>query len=484
MAARTGKEYIEGLNDGRETWIDGKKIDVVSYASFQGSLKGMAGYFDWQHKYADECLVKDEVSGELMSASLILPKNKEDLIARGKCFEQLAKYSNGMLGRTPDYCNVALTGYVSRVDAFIDAGHEDWAKNLQDFHRECIEKDLSLTHTIIQPQPDKSKPDLDGINGEVAFKVVERRDDCIVVSGAKILATLGPFSDELFVYPSAPIMSEGTADHALMFSIPVNTKGVIMVCRDHYEVQADIKDAPFSSRFDEQDAYVILDKVEVPLNRVFMDGDLEFYNKTVMDQLGRYGNITQQTATRAAVKLEFAYDLCMRMAEIIKTDKRPEVVMMLGEIWSYAQLTRSSISAGFNAAFDWGNGAYFFDDSPMRALIANMPQWMIRVNEIIKVIGSHNLLATPSVSSYKNTDMKDLLNQYMPAANDSSAEDRAKIFRIAWDFAGSALGGRVELYERYYLTSQPRNQMFCHNHAQKKFEWNQLEEFMVSCGIK
>ena len=333
MSARTGKEYLEGLKDNREIWIDGKKVNLFEHPAFQGSLKGMAGYFDWQHKFADKCLVKDEVTGDLMTASLILPKNKEDLEARAKCFEQLARYSNGMLGRTPDYCNVALTGYVSRVDAFIKAGHTQWAENLLAFHREVLEKDLSLTHTIIQPQPDKSIPDLDGLNGEVALQVIERRDDCIVVSGAKILATLGPFADELFVYPSAPITSKGTADHALMFSVPVNTKGIIMVCRDHYEINTTIQNAPFSSRFDEQDAYVIFDRVEVPLNRVFMDGDLEFYNKTVIDQLGRYGNITQQTAIRAAVKLEFAYDLCHRMAQIIKTDKKPEVITMLGEIW-------------------------------------------------------------------------------------------------------------------------------------------------------
>lgn len=484
MSARTGKEYLEGLKDDREIWIDGKKVNLFEHPAFQGSLKGMAGYFDWQHKFADKCLVKDEVTGDLMTASLLLPKNKEDLEARAKCFEQLARYSNGMLGRTPDYCNVALTGYVSRVDAFINAGHKQWAENLLAFHREVVEKDLSLTHTIIQPQPDKSIPDLDGLNGEVALQVIERRDDCIIVSGAKILATLGPFADELFVYPSAPITSKGTADHALMFSVPVNTKGIIMVCRDHYEINTSIQNAPFSSRFDEQDAYVIFDRVEVPLNRVFMDGDLEFYNKTVIDQLGRYGNITQQTAIRAAVKLEFAYDLCHRMAQIIKTDKKPEVIMMLGEIWSYSQLTRSSITAGLNGAHDWGNNAFFFDESPMRALIANMPAWMIRTNDIIKIIGSHNLLATPTIDSYENPDMKELLEKYMPSANGCTAKERAQIFRIAWDFAGSALGGRVELYERYYLTSQQRNQMFGHVNAQKNFTWNQVEEFMINSGIK
>jgi aromatic ring hydroxylase len=37
------------------------------------------------------------------------------------------------------------------------------------------------------------------------------------------------------------------------------------------------------------------------------------------------------------------------------------------------------------------------------------------------------------------------------------AEERAQLFRTAWDFAGSALGSRVDLYERFYLSSAGRN---------------------------
>ena len=43
------------------------------------------------------------------------------------------------------------------------------------------------------------------------------------------------------------------------------------------------------------------------------------------------------------------------------------------------------------------------------------------------------------------------------AANGVDAEDRAALFRLAWDFVGSALGGRNDLYERFYLGSNWRN---------------------------
>ena len=40
---------------------------------------------------------------------------------------------------------------------------------------------------------------------------------------------------------------------------------------------------------------------------------------------------------------------------------------------------------------------------------------------------------------------------------DTSAFDRARIFRLGWDFAGSALASRNEQYERFYLGSGARN---------------------------
>ena len=47
----------------------------------------------------------------------------------------------------------------------------------------------------------------------------------------------------------------------------------------------------------------------------------------------------------------------------------------------------------------------------------------------------------------------------MPGANGASAEDRSNLFRAAWDFTGSELGGRGELYERNYLSSARTNRM-------------------------
>jgi aromatic ring hydroxylase len=157
---------------------------------------------------------------------------------------------------------------------------------------------------------------------------------------------------------------------------------------------------------------------------------------------------------------------------------------MLGELWGYACLTRSGVKAAEADARDWGGGAFFCDDRPLRALRAQMPGWMVRANEIIKTIGSHNLLATPTHAAIEHPEIGPLIQEFMPGSNGMTARDRASLFRTAWDFAGSALGGRVELYERFYLASAPRNLALDHMFAQMERPWTQVPDMLAAAGVR
>lgn len=480
--ARTGEQYRDGLKDDRVVWLGDEQVDVRHDERLAGSVAGMADYFDYQHTHADDCLVTDEETGELVNASHIVPRSADDLARRHRALDRLARFSVGMLGRTPDYVNVTLAGFAARRDLFEQNGDRRAGDAIVAFQREVALRDLSLTHTIINPVIDKAKSDVDGINGELPFRVVRRTSDGIVVSGSKILGTLGPFADENFVYPAHPLPKHADPSYAISFSAPVAARGVHTVLRDHYGVAGERADHPFSSRFDEQDAFLIFDEVEIPYERVFIDGDLQVYADVM--RKGWTANIMQQTSIRAAVKLEFAYDLAVRMARAQNCEDRAEVSQMLGEIAMFASLTRAATRAAEADAFDWGNGAFFCDDRPYRALRAIMPTWMVRTGEILKAIGSHNLLCTPTRAAFEHPELGPLVKRYLPGANGVSAEERAQLFRTAWDFAGSALGGRVDLYERFYLASAGRNLTMNHLSTQGTGELGHpYAEFLAVAGL-
>ena len=142
---------------------------------------------------------------------------------------------------------------------------------------------------------------------------------------------------------------------------------------------------------------------------------------------------------RAQTKLEFAWGLASQMAEIINLSQ-PAAMQMLGEIAAYTELARAAITAAEERARDYGNGLFLPDEKPLFALRASLPTWFPRVGEIIRLLGSHNLLTTPSAAQLNDPELRPLLDLYLKGAGSISATERASVFRLAWDFAGDCTG--------------------------------------------
>lgn len=441
MGARTGVEYIAGLHDDREVWLGGERVeDVTTHPAFAGTVGSVARLYDLQHEKGDVCLFPHPETGEPTNRSHGIPRSAQDLARRHDALEVAARFSVGLLGRSPDYLNVTFAGHAGRSDIWAgrDGGNAEGAANLVRYQDELARRDLALTHTIIRPTVDKGLGDLASGGGEVALHKVGDTANGIVVRGAMVLSTLAPFADEIAVYPGQPFPPEAT-DYAVSFAIPVATPGVKLLCRDSFSAHGNGFDAPFSSRFDEQDAFLVFDDVEVPRERVFIDGDPAVWNAAMMN--GWTANVMQQTSIRAHAKLLFAYELAARMCKAINANDA-KTKELLGEIWTYAELTRAAIVAAEAGARDWGNGVWFCDERPFRALRPTLPQWFPRVNEIIKLLGSHNLLATPTEAAFDNPALRPLLDTYLQGAKDFPARERVRLFRAAWDFVGTGLAGR------------------------------------------
>ncbi len=475
MGARTGREFLKGLSKPREVWVgDDKVTDVVSHPAFAGAAQTLAEIFDLQHQARDVCLMPDPETREPIGVSHMIPRSRADLERRHACLQKISEFTVGVMGRTPDYMNVTFAGFAGRADEWAVNGNDRGAANLVAYQKFLARNDVSLTHTIVHPTIDKSKGDVPEPGNEVALHKVADTAHGIVVRGARILATLAPFADEIAVYPAIPL-AEGTEAYALSFCVPMDTPGLKFICRDSCSTPPNRFDHPLSSRFDEQDAFVIFDDVEVPRDRVFINANRDAYN-TVMTT-GWYPNIMQQTMIRAQTKLEFAYGLANRMAEAIN-DVSPATKQMLGEIWTYAEFARAAIHSAEVEAFDYGNGVWFPNDGPLAALRAALPTWFPRVGEIITLLGSHNLLAAPTEAQLHDSKLRPLIDRYLRGAGDVGAQERARIFRLAWDFVGSALANRNELYERFYLASGARNYQLAQALAPKERARRLVDELL------
>jgi 4-hydroxyphenylacetate 3-monooxygenase len=461
MGARTGEQYLKGLRaTDREIWLGGEKVEsVADHPQFAQAAQAVASWYDLQFEHPDELLIPDPETGEQINVSHMIPRSREDLTRRAVGLTRIAELSMGTMGRLPDYMNVTFAGFAANPTEWSgpDGRNAEGAHNMIEWQKRLRRNDLSVTHTLVHPTVDRVKDAVFADNPVPLHKVGETKDS-IVVRGARVIATLAPFADEQTVYPGVPLPPDAPPAYALSFTVPMDTPGLVFLCRDSgARPDADPFDAPFSSRFDEQDAFCIFDDVEVPKENVWINGDNAVYN-SVMGPTSWWPNVMQQTTIRALTKLEFAHGLAARMAEITN-DTSPGVQEMLGEMICYIEMTRSGIIAAEADCVTWPDGGVFPNARAYTPLRSLLTVWFPRVNEILKTIGSHNLLAVASRGQLDSPRLRPLINAFIPGANDIGADERSAVFRMAWDFVGSSFGGRNELYERNYLGSGRNNRI-------------------------
>ena len=477
QGARTGAQFLEGLGQGgREIWLRGEKIThPLDHPELREAALSLARVFDLQHEHADEMLAPSPANGGgMVNVTHLIPRTREDLERRRRAFELVAALSGGTMGRTPDYLNVTFACFAGRSDVWARRGNEQLAENLVAYQALMRDSDLSTTHALMNPQVDRTKPEAEQAMGQVALHKVDETPDSIVVRGARMLATLAPFADELLIYPGSDIRPQD-GRYALSFAVPIATPGLRFICRDSYSRQREPFDYPLSSRFDEMDAVVIFDDVEIPKERVFLDGDTIGYSEVITDT-GWRGHIMHQAFTRAYVKLAFALGLGHLIANTTGVVRFDHVQEKLGQMWSMSELARSALVAAEAGASTDEGGVFYPDDRPFVALRGEMPKWLPRCNELLQLIGGGGFMATPSRADMEGP-LREQIELYFQAAG-ADATRRVKLFRLAWDFLGSELGGRGELYERFYLSDSWRMTALAYTIADKSFPESLVEQFL------
>ena len=475
--ARTGADYLAALRrDAREVWMGGERIDdVVGHPQLGGGACAMAGWFDWCLERPESCLYESPTSGRPVNISHLRPTSRAELVRRREGLRTMAEYHGGLMGRAPDYLNVTFALFAARRDVWSRYGNEQGAENLVRYHELCRERDLSTTHAIMNPQSDRTKADADAGGGDVALHKVGECAEGIIVRGARMVATLAPYADEITIYPGSPIRPEDTR-YALCFGIPMGTPGLKVVLRDSYAKPRSLYDAPLSSRFDEQDGLVIFNDVVVPWDRIFLDGDTRLYDEVISHTNWR-AHIIHQAMTRAWTKLELTFGLAHAVAEMTGVNGFDHVQEKLGELWSYVELTRSGILAAEQGSLQAeGCSDWVPDQRSLVALRGQMPKWIPRAFELTRLVGGAGFMATPSYLDMHGP-LGPELDRYLQARGGTS-EQRVRLFRLAWDMIGSDLGSRGELYERFYLSDSFRMTALAYVMADKTVPLALVDRFL------
>src|SRR5205807_3875892 len=210
---------------------------------------------------------------------------------------------------------------------------KSFAENLRAYHLQARENDICMTHTLVNPQVDRSKP-VEKQDKDLAAKIVKETDAGIVIRGARMVSTLCAYAHDLLVMPSTYLAnSEEARPYAFGFAVPVSAPGLRFICRpsvSHIEAASPM-DYPLSSRLDESDAMVIFDNVLVPWERVFIHRDAEMCNG-LYNRTGALAQMMHQFSTKNLAKAEFMMGLAFAIARSTNIDSHLHVQGLLAEL--------------------------------------------------------------------------------------------------------------------------------------------------------
>ena len=436
---RTGQDYVESLRDGREVWISGERVeDVTKHAAFAGVVRSVAAAYDLQHDNdLQPQLTTPSPTGALMPLSYKPPESPEDLVARREMIELYSRRTGGTMGRLPEYGGAFAVGMLN-VGAEFDAESQT---HVRAWFEACRDRDVLIVSTFVDPQVDRSLPAAES----GLLRIVESRDDGIVVSGCKSVATMGPTTDEFLILTlPRPGLS---ADEMMYISVQPGTPGVRFFCREPLDRGLGERDAPLSARFDEPDAWALFNEAFIPRERVFHTGETDparlgaMFAKTL--NWAWYHNLI-----RVSVKAELLAGVCTLLAENNDAWNFPQVQEQVAEVIEYAQVLKALVYASEARCVPAQNGMVAPNPEVLNIAkvygVKNYP----RALEIIRELAGQGIIMAPLAADFEHEQIGPTIMPYYEARG-IDAEERVRLFRLAWELTSDSFGGRQTLFELF-----------------------------------
>ncbi|MBX5162453.1 MULTISPECIES: 4-hydroxyphenylacetate 3-hydroxylase N-terminal domain-containing protein [unclassified Rhizobium] len=477
----TGAEYLASLRDGREVYINGERIaDVTSHPSMRNSARSIARMYDALHneKTKDRLTSPtDTGNGGYTHKYFRVAKSSAELVAQQGAIADWARMSYGWMGRTADYKAALMNTLGANADWY-----GPFKDNALAWHKRAQEAALFMNHAIVNPPIDRHKQ-ADAVK-DVFVHITKETDAGIYVSGAKVVATSSALTHYNFLAQSSATVTEDPS-LSVMFIVPMNAPGIKMFCRVSYEQTANTIGQPFdyplSSRFDENDAILVLDNVFVPWEDVLVLRDaakiLSFHPAS-----GFMHGYCFQGCTRFAVKLDFMAGLLAKALRATGGDAFRGNQAALGEVIALRHMFWSFSNAMAHNPQPWANGAVLPNMEAALSYRTFMSEAYPRVIETVRKVVASGLIYLPSsTKDFGNPEIDRYLAQYVRGSNDMGHIERIKIMKLLWDATGTEFGGRHALYELNYAGAPEEVRLQVLKGAERGGRLKEMEALVDQC---
>ncbi|HDZ89500.1 MAG TPA: 4-hydroxybutyryl-CoA dehydratase [Deltaproteobacteria bacterium] len=456
MELINGAEYIESLRSlNPKIYYKGKRIDdVTRHPATAPHVRAAAMTYALasNEEYRDLALTTSHLTGRTISRFTHVHQGIEDLIKKIKLLRVLGQKTATCFQRCVGHDGINATySVLYEMDEKYGTGYlerfKKWLIRIQD-------KNLMVVGAMTDPKGDRSRSPADQPDPDQYVHVVERREDGVVIRGAKLHMTGAVNSHEILVMPTSA-MDERSKDYAVVCAIPINAPGVTMIFgrqasdyRRDLRERIDVGKPSFGAVGGE--AVIAFEDVFVPTERIFMDGETDFTGMLV------YRFAAHHRANYGACKtglMDVLTGAVSYLAQIQGTSRASHVKDKVTEMIHLCETLYSSSIACSAEGWPTPSGAYMVDTMLANVCKQNVTRFPFEIARLAVDLAGGFLATLPSQYDLESEEVGHLVKKYFSGVEGIPTEHRIKIARLI-----EAMTGGTALIESMHGAGSPQAQ--------------------------
>jgi 4-hydroxybutyryl-CoA dehydratase/vinylacetyl-CoA-Delta-isomerase len=425
---RSGKDYIQSLR-GRnlKVYLFGELIqEPVDHPLIRPSINALAETFDLALREPELATAYSPLIDGHANRFLHIATSVEDLVNQNKMQRKLGQLTGTCFQRC-----VGMDAFnaLYSVTYEIDEKHgSEYHHRLKKFIKQMQLNNFVVAGAMTDVKGDRSKAPQDQADPDLYVHVVDRDEKGLYITGAKAHQTGCVNSHWMLVMPTLRLGLEGK-EYAVSGAVPVDAPGIMYIygrqscdLRVMEEGTSDVGNVNFAG----QEALVIFDKVFIPWDLVFMDGEYEFASMLVE----RFTAYHRRSYVCKSGVGDVLIGAAATIADYNGVEKASHIRDKLVEM---THLNETIYSTGICASYQGyptKSGAYLNDEMLANVCKHHVTKIPYELGRIAQDLAGGIVVTLPSGRDLDNPETGDLLRKYFKGREEIDTEDRMKILRL------------------------------------------------------
>ena len=425
---KTGEEYIQSLR-GRDlkVYLFGELVkEPVDHPMIRPSINAVAETYDLALREESLASADSSITGLKVNRFLHIAESAQDLVLQNKMQRKLGQNTGTCFQRCVGMD--ALNALHSTTFEIDEKHGTHYHKRFLDFVRMVQEQNFVIGGAMTDPKGDRSKGPAEQDDPDLFTRIVDTDDKGVYVSGAKAHQT-GCINSHWIILMPTVRLTENDKDWAIVGAVPADVKGVTYIygrqsCDTRSMEEGDI-DAG-NAKFGGQEALMVLDRVFIPWDKIFMHGEYEFASMLIE-------RFTCYHRRSYVCKTGLGDVLIGAAATISDYNGIPKVSHIKDKIVEMTHLNETIFAAGIASSHQghrMKSGVYINDEMLAQVCKHNVTRFPYEISRLAQDIAGGLVVTLPSEKDFNHPEAGPLLKKYLVGRKGVDVENRIRILRL------------------------------------------------------